>query len=258
MFIIMLFSHQDNMTNPSVPVMGYNVYSGKLRDIRFGDGQVVINTLNAYSYVKAEEDALFKKALQSSDILIADGFPVVLAARLLGGYKIMKIAGADIFFHILQWLNYSGGSCFFFGSAPETLARIENRIRKEFPEVKVSLYSPPYKDKYTALETEVMIQAINKPAPAVVFVGMTAPKQEKWVYENKAKLPSGIICSIGAVFDFYAGTVKRPGRIWVKMNLEWFIRFLKEPKRLAKRYFIYSPRFFRYFLMAWIRHRKHA
>ncbi len=89
------------MIYPSVPVMGYKVYSNDLRDIRLDNGLVVINTLNAYSYVKAEEDPVFKKALQAWDILVADGFPVVLAARWLGGYRINKIAGADCFFMCL-------------------------------------------------------------------------------------------------------------------------------------------------------------
>jgi UDP-N-acetyl-D-mannosaminuronic acid transferase (WecB/TagA/CpsF family) len=76
------------MTYPSAPVMGYSVYSGSLDEIRFDERLTVINTLNAYSFVTAEKDAVFKKALQSSDILIADGFPIVIAARLLGGYNI--------------------------------------------------------------------------------------------------------------------------------------------------------------------------
>jgi N-acetylglucosaminyldiphosphoundecaprenol N-acetyl-beta-D-mannosaminyltransferase len=98
-----------------------------------------------------------------------------------------------------------------------------------------------------------MIMAINKANPWVVFVGMTAPKQEKWVYENKKDLHSKIVCSIGAVFDFYAETIKRPSKIWVKLNLEWFGRFIKEPRRLGKRYFVYSPRFFKYLMLSLIK-----
>lgn len=236
------------MIYPSVPVMGYKVYSNDLRDIRLDDGLVVINTLNAYSYVKAEEDPVFKKALQASDILVADGFPVVLAARWLGGYRINKIAGADVFLHVLGLLNSISGSCFFLGSSLNTLERIKTRIAREYPQISVSTYSPPYKEKYTIEETQEMIMAVNKTNTTVVFVGMTAPKQEKWVYENKSRLNTNLVCSIGAVFDFYAETVKRPAPIWIKLNLEWFVRFLKEPKRLGKRYFVYSPVFFGYFL----------
>jgi N-acetylglucosaminyldiphosphoundecaprenol N-acetyl-beta-D-mannosaminyltransferase len=93
-----------------------------------------------------------------------------------------------------------------------------------------------------------MLNAINKANPFAVFVGMTAPKQEKWVYQNCNSIHSNVICSIGAVFDFYAETIKRPSKIWVRSNLEWFIRLIREPKRLYKRYLIYSPKFLVYLL----------
>lgn len=236
------------MIYPSVPVMGYKVYSNDLLNIRLGDGLVVINTLNAFSYVRAEEDHVFKNALQASDILVADGFPVVLAARLLGGYKIKKITGTDVFIYALKLLDNISGSCFFLGSSVNTLEKIKSRIDRENLRISVSTFSPPFKENYTEEETREMITAINKTNPTVVFVGMTAPKQEKWVFENKGRLNTNLICSIGAVFDFYAETVKRPSSIWIKLNLEWFVRFIKEPKRLGKRYFVYSPAFFGYFL----------
>ena len=88
-----------------------------------------------------------------------------------------------------------------------------------------------------------MISAVNEFKPDVLFVGMTAPKQEKWNDENKDKLEANVICSIGAVFDFYAGTITRPGKVWIKLGLEWFIRLLKEPKRMSKRYIYYGAPF---------------
>jgi N-acetylglucosaminyldiphosphoundecaprenol N-acetyl-beta-D-mannosaminyltransferase len=236
------------MNYPSVPVMGYQVFSGKLNDIEFDNGLTVINTINAYSYVVAEKDSLFKDSLLSSQILVADGFPIVMAARILGGYKIRKIAGADIFAYILKYANKRAETCFFLGSNAKTLEMIKARINKEYPKISVSCFSPPYKANYTYQENAEMINAISQARPFALFVGMTAPKQEKWVDEHKNKLPANVICSIGAVFDFYAETIKRPSETWVNLKLEWFVRFLKEPKRLARRYFIYSPKFFGYLL----------
>jgi N-acetylglucosaminyldiphosphoundecaprenol N-acetyl-beta-D-mannosaminyltransferase len=169
------------MIYPSAPVMGYSVYSGSLDEIRFDERLTVINTLNAYSFVTAEKDAVFKRALQSSDILIADGFPIVIAARLLGGYKIRKIAGADMFHYVLKFLHETSGSCFFLGSSVETLERIKRRIVTEYPKIRVSFYSPPFKDQYSDQDTHEMLNSINQAKPFAVFVGMTAPKQEKWV-----------------------------------------------------------------------------
>lgn len=93
-----------------------------------------------------------------------------------------------------------------------------------------------------------MIAAVNAFQPDVLFVGMTAPKQEKWSYKHKPQLDAKIICSIGAVFDFYAGTVARPSPFWIKMRLEWFIRLIKEPKRMWKRYLYYGPIFIKLIL----------
>jgi N-acetylglucosaminyldiphosphoundecaprenol N-acetyl-beta-D-mannosaminyltransferase len=94
----------------------------------------------------------------------------------------------------------------------------------------------------------MMVAAVNTVKPDVLFVGMTAPKQEKWSKENANQLDTKTICAIGAVFDFYAGTVKRPSQFWIKLQLEWFIRLIKEPKRMWRRYLYYGP-FFVYLLL---------
>ena len=88
-----------------------------------------------------------------------------------------------------------------------------------------------------------MIAAVNKCKPDILFVGMTAPKQEKWVHTNNTFLDVKVITCIGAVFDFYAGTVKRSSPFWIKLGLEWLPRLLREPKRLWKRNFVSTPLF---------------
>lgn len=233
----------DKMSYPSVNVMGYDVYSGRLHDIEFAEQKTVINTINAHSYVVARTDEGFRKALQSPDILIADGFPIVMAAKWLKDKSIRKIAGEDIFFYLLKKLNFSAGSCFFLGSSEETLEKIKNRLTFEFPNIKAEFFSPPFKEKFLKEDNELMIGKINQFNPDVLFIGMTAPKQEKWVHENYSYIDAKIICSIGAVFDFYSRNIKRPSKFWVLLRLEWFIRLIKEPRRLWKRYLLSSPRF---------------
>ncbi|MBN1599235.1 MAG: WecB/TagA/CpsF family glycosyltransferase [Bacteroidales bacterium] len=225
-------------------VFDYNVFSDDISIIQLGKNKTIINTLNAYSYVVANRDEIFKTALQKSDILLPDGFPVVIAAKWLKKIKIKKIAGADIFMYLCNYLNEIKGSCFFLGSSQKTLNAIETKISNEFPNVKAGFFSPPYKRVFNTEDSMIMCEAVRKFSPNVLFVGMTAPKQEKWVYKHSDNLETKIICSIGAVFDFYAGSVSRPSDFWVKNNMEWFIRLLKEPKRLWKRYLIYSPLFF--------------
>jgi N-acetylglucosaminyldiphosphoundecaprenol N-acetyl-beta-D-mannosaminyltransferase len=220
----------------------YSVYCEKLSEMPIAD-QIMINTLNQYSYCLAESDAIFKKALVASDILLPDGIAIVAAMRLLTGRKIKKVAGADLHQHILSDLNAKGGSCFYLGASDETLLKIKVRVAQEFPSISVSTFSPPFKAQFSNEDNQEIIGRINAVKPDVVFVGMTAPKQEKWAYAHKKELDTKMICCIGAVFDFYAGTVIRPNAVWIGLGLEWLGRLVKEPKRMWKRYLLYGPVF---------------
>lgn len=226
----------------AIPLMEYSIYNGNLNQVGFA-GKTLINTINQYSFCIAEQDTAFKTALQESDILLPDGIAIVAAVRRITGQKIRKIAGADIHLHLLRELNQKCGSCFYLGSSENTLLKIRERMAAEFPNITVGTFSPPYSTEFSEVENSQMLEAVNAFQPDVLFVGMTAPKQEKWAYINKVQLDTKIICSIGAVFDFYAGTVERPSPFWVKLRLEWFIRLLKEPQRMWKRYLYYGPVF---------------
>jgi N-acetylglucosaminyldiphosphoundecaprenol N-acetyl-beta-D-mannosaminyltransferase len=230
-----------------VPLLDYYIYSGDVSGCAVSS-KTLINTINQYSYCIAEKDASFKKALQGSDILLPDGIGIVAAVRLLNNQKIKKIAGADIHHYLLDDLNKKGGSCFYLGSSKSTLDKIITRLSREFPNIKVGTFSPPYKPEFSEVENQQMIAEVNAFQPDVVFVGMTAPKQEKWSFAHKEQLDTKIICSIGAVFDFYAGTIVRPHPFWINLRLEWFIRLVKEPKRMWRRYLYYGPIFI-YFIL---------
>ena len=125
--------------------------------------------------------------------------------------------------------------------------KIKNRLSIEFPNIVVDFHSPPYSDLFSVEDNARMVSAINDFVPDVLFVGMTAPKQEKWVYENYAELNAKGICSIGAVFDFYAGNVQRAPRFIISLGLEWLHRSLSS-WRLAKRNLISNPKFLMYVL----------
>jgi N-acetylglucosaminyldiphosphoundecaprenol N-acetyl-beta-D-mannosaminyltransferase len=210
--------------------------------------KTLINTINQYSFCIAQEDLVFKKALQDSDVLLPDGMAIVAAARLLNNSKLTKIAGAELHEFLLEKLNQTGGSCFYLGASQNTLETIRNKVKTAFPNVSVYSYSPPFKAVFSASDNQKMVAAVNAVSPEVLFIGLTAPKQEKWAFEHKVLLQSKTICSIGAVFDFYAGTVKRPDNFWIQLRLEWFIRLIKEPKRMWKRYLYYGPIFIGYIL----------
>ncbi len=230
------------MQNTGVKFKDYNIFCDELDNLSFS-GKTAINTINQYSYCIAEHDAAFKKALLNSDILLPDGIGIVLAVKVTSNKLIKKISGADLHQFLLKKLNTTKGKCFYLGSSESTLKKINEHLVNEYPDVIPSYHSPPYKAGFTDTENAEMIDIINFHAPDVLFVGMTAPKQEKWVDSHKHKLNVKIICSIGAVFDFYAGTVKRPDDVWINLGLEWFIRLCKEPKRMWKRYIYFGPVF---------------
>ncbi len=233
--------------NHTIECLEYSVFADALENMPSSQ-KTLISTINQYSYCIAKKDQDFKKALRQSDVLLPDGIAIVWAARLLYGKKIKKIAGADIHHFFLEKLNRESGSCFYLGASEATLKKIEVRINSQYPNIRFGTYSPPFKPVFSSEETSQMIQKVNQFEPDVLFVGMTAPKQEKWSYRHKEKLHAKVICSIGAVFDFYAGTVERPSKIWIDFGLEWLGRLLKEPKRMWKRYIYYGFIFGKYLI----------
>lgn len=204
-------------------------------------GKKLINTINAHSYNTARRDGLFAEALQKGDALIPDGASIVMACRWLKAKSRPeeRIAGWDLFEMEMDRLNRTGGKCFFMGSSEKVLALIRKRAETVYPHITVETYSPPYKPEFSDEENRAIIEAINRADPDLLWIGMTAPKQEKWVYTHWDELD--IRChtgTIGAVFDFFAGTVERAPEWWQRHSLEWLYRLLKEPKRMWRRYII--------------------
>jgi len=147
-------------------------------------------------------------------------------------------------FHARHNEEKKGLKYFFLGSSKKTLCLIAERMKQDFPYIEVcGTYSPPFKNEFRNEDNQLMIKAVNEAKPDVLWVGMTAPKQEKWIYENRDKLNVPFIAAIGAVFDFYAGTKERSSGFWITIGLEWLPRFLKEPGRLWERNFKSTPIF---------------
>ena len=207
------------------------------------DGKVVINTINAHSYNTAQKDEEFADALRNGDYLIPDGASIVISCRWIKAKSQPqeRIVGWDLFMFEMQRLNNKPqkSKVMFFGSSEKVLSMIRERAAVDFPNLEVVTYSPPYKPEFSDKDNQTMVQVINEANPDLLWIGMTAPKQEKWTYQHWKKLD--IHChvgAIGAVFDFYAGTVERAPLWWQKHSMEWLYRLLFEPKRMWRRYVI--------------------
>ncbi len=219
----------------------YQLFSDDLSSLP--TGKVLISTINAHSYNVSRHDPAFREALQKSDVLIPDGVSITLASRILHGKPLKKIAGADLFAHQMARLDRTGGKVMFLGSCGPTLSKIVYRAQLEYPNVQIHVFSPPYKPEFSEEDNRAMLAAVNAFVPDVLFLGMTAPKQEKWAYRHFEQLQAGHICCVGAVFDFYAGSVKRAPQWMIRLGLEWLYRLVREPRRLWKRYLIGNAKF---------------
>ena len=229
------------------------------------EGKLLINTVNAHSFNTAKKDQLFAEALTNGDVLIPDGVSIVKACKWIKAKSQPKerIAGWDLFFFEMNKLEESAkgemlnvnledsNSTFntqhstlpktvmFMGSSQKVLDLIVKRAAVDYPHLKVVTYSPPYKPEFSDEDNKAIIDAINAANPDLLWIGMTAPKQEKWTYSHWNEL--NIHChvgTIGAVFDFFAGTVERAPIWWQEHGLEWLYRLIKEPKRMWRRYII--------------------
>lgn len=214
-------------------------------------GKLLINTINAHSYNTAQKDDFFAEALQNGGALIPDGASIVKACRWLhaASQPTERIAGWDLFELEMSRLNQKGGKCFFMGSSERVLQLIVRRAQVEYPNIQVETYSPPYKPEFSEEENQAIVKAINEADPDLLWIGMTAPKQEKWTFRHWDELE--IHChvgTIGAVFDFFAGTVERAPIWWQQHSLEWLYRLLKEPRRMWRRYIIGNTLFLWYML----------
>lgn len=205
------------------------------------EGKLLINTINAHSYNTALKDAFFAEALMKGDALIPDGASIVMACRKLKAKSqpTERIAGWDLFAMEMERLNQKGGTCFFMGSSEKVLKLIREKAKTVYPNIRIETYSPPYKPEFSEEENRAIIEAINRANPDLLWIGMTAPKQEKWAYRHWNELDIHCHCgTIGAVFDFFAGTMERAPLWWQEHSLEWLYRLLKEPKRMWRRYII--------------------
>ena len=226
-----------------------NILGSKAELALLPEGKLLINTINAHSFNTAKKDKLFAEALTNGDALIPDGVSIVKACRLIKAKSQPKerIAGWDLFEFEMNKLEQLGIRKFrehpltvmFMGSSQKVLDLIVKRAAEVYPHLKVVTYSPPYKPEFSDEDNKAIIEAINAANPDLLWIGMTAPKQEKWTYTHWKEL--NIHChvgTIGAVFDFFAGTVERAPMWWQRHGLEWLYRLLKEPKRMWRRYII--------------------
>lgn len=234
----------------------YSVYSETKKQIQNGTGKyITIN--NVHTVVEAVQNPDYKKAIVNSSFAIADGRPLSLYAKWKSIKPISRICGPTLFEKTLEWGQKDGLKHFFFGSSEETLIKMINTVKQKYPRaIIVSIFSPPFK-KFTQDENKYFLDIMNKSEADIFWIGLGAPKQELWMFENYIALKKGIMIGVGAGFDYLAGNIKHAPEWMKNIALEWLYRLIQEPKRLWKRYLITNTLFLLYFFLELYRLKKY-
>ena len=193
--------------------------------------------MNPHSFECARRDPDFMAAASAADLLVPDGIGVVMASRLRGGIIRERVCGPEIFMAVTKRLNDQGGrSVFFLGGKQHTLDRLIERHQREFPRIRIAgCLAPPYKPIFDAVDNATMAAAINDSGADVLWVGLGSPKQERWSHQIRGMVSAKLIGPIGAMFDFYAGTMPMAPP-WIQAaGMQWLYRLAMEPRRLWRR-----------------------
>lgn len=209
--------------------------------------QVVL--ANVFSVVLAKKDREFCDVCQKAELVLADGFPVVFVSRIFRNPIPQRIAGPDLMRQFSSECAKKGFKIFLLGSEEPFISKLKENMEDEFSGIKiVGKYSPPF-GTWTEQESAKMVKLVNDSGADVLWLGVSTPKQDKWIYSVKHDLQAKVAIGVGAAFDFHSGRVKRAPR-WVQnIGFEWFFRFLQDPKRLWKRYLVGNIEFIRIVLI---------
>jgi len=194
-----------------------------------------------HGVTEAQVDTSFKQILDSADLVVADGMPLVWLGRWHGCDMRRRVYGPEL----LETFCCNTGPFYrhyFYGGGPGVADRLAEVLKQRYDVRTVGTYSPPFRPLTEEEEAEVE-RRIRAAAPDVVWVGLSTPKQERWMYEHRLRLGVPVMAGVGAAFDFIAGTVKQAPD-WMRENgLEWFFRLVQEPRRLWRRYLVLGSRF---------------
>lgn len=197
---------------------------------------------NVHTTVTAWEDKDYCNIQNSSIMSIPDGGPLSSVGRKRGFQDMERTTGPNYMEEILKVSVEKGYSHYFYGSTEETLEKLYKVLKQDYPGLQIAgMYSPPFRE-LSEEEDEAIVNSINKTNPDFIWVGLGAPKQERWMSAHQGRV-NGFMIGVGAAFDYFAGNIKRAPQWMQKCNLEWAYRLMQDPKRLFKRYWNTNTRF---------------
>lgn len=238
------------MTIQRVNVLGVGISVLNLATARAAIAEAVARRRKGYicvtgvhGVIEAQDDPGFRRILNASFLCTPDGMPMVWSGRLRGHRAMERVYGPDLMLEICAWSQQSGCRHFLYGGLPGVPETLRDRLVRRFPGLQVvGCYSPPFRP-LDQTELAQLQKTIAAARPDILWVGLSTPKQERFMAEYLAKLDVTLMVGVGAAFDFHSGRVQQAPRWIQRSGLEWFYRMCSEPRRLAGRYLRNNPRF---------------
>lgn len=197
---------------------------------------------NVHTTVTSYEDASYCAVQNNGLMAIPDGGPLSTVGQKRGYKNMSRTTGPGLMGEVFKISAEKGYRHYFYGSKEETLEMLRQKLNQNYPGIQIAgMYSPPFRS-LTEEEDKIVIERINETKPDFVWIGLGAPKQEKWMFEHQGKI-DGLMLGVGAGFDYYAENIKRAPMWMQKSNLEWVYRLMQDPKRLFKRYWSTNTKF---------------
>ncbi len=197
--------------------------------------------INVDKVVKAARDPALARIIEHCDLINADGMPVVWASRLLGRPLKERVTGVDLFFELMVCAEQRGWRVYFLGAREPVIAETVRRAQLAHPRLQVAGWRDGY---WTAAEEESVVDAIAASRADILFVAIPSPRKEEFLARHQARMKVPFAMGVGGTFDVAAGHVQRAPKWMQRHGLEWFFRFLQEPRRMFRRYFVDSLGFF--------------
>jgi N-acetylglucosaminyldiphosphoundecaprenol N-acetyl-beta-D-mannosaminyltransferase len=196
-----------------------------------------------HGVMESQHDADVHRIHDAAGLVTPDGMPLVWLSRLLGFRHVTQVCGADLMLAVCERSVTRGYRHFFYGGAPGVAEKLAARLQSRFPGLQVvGLDAPPYRP-LTPSEDQAAVARMNAARPDIVWVGLSTPKQERWMAAHVGQLSAAVLVGVGAAFDFHAGLKRRAPRWMQRTGLEWLFRLLQEPRRLWRRYLLNIPWF---------------
>ena len=196
-----------------------------------------------HGVMEAQEDDAFRGILNHAFLNTPDGMPMVWVGRRQGHREMARVYGPDLMLLVCEFTRTHGYSHFLYGGAEGVALELKRRLEERFPGIKIAgTHTPPFRP-LDGDEERALLRQVSELKPDILWVGLSTPKQEKFMAEYVGKLDATLLIGVGAAFDFHAGRVRQAPRWMQRSGLEWFYRLLSEPRRLWRRYLRNNPRF---------------